>query len=686
MLSNELKTQIRQSFEAVKTAMPNFKLRHAQNKMIAEISKTLSGEYQDSNAILCVEAPTGTGKTMAYLLSAIPIAKANKKKLIVSSANVALQEQLLNKDIPEIQKYCAVDFDYTLVKGRSRYLCVRNLINLVEDKASDNTLFDSNALWDAPPGQYQLDQLAQLLEDYSNKQWNGEIDDLTQSPEHSLWQKIACNRFTCTAKSCEFYNDCSFFKARKQITKADVIVANHDLILADLSTGNTVLPAVDESIFIFDEAHHLNQKALSHFSLSSSTEFIKTTLRQTQGICDQVCKLTEQDNIDILIRTVDDYVLDLTQLIKNLDFDEDVYLFNQGQIDENIKLIAKNLQGSITSAQSKFDSLKTSFSDYLKIKILDKTIVDPINNALGECDQHLQSILLFFHSFLKTDEANQAPHSRWIEKNQLANKKTNYSLHSAQIDVSTNFNQLIWSKASGVILTSATLSSLGSFDRLNQQLGLVKSQNQYLRLPSPFNFEQVDFIIANFKTNPTQVFEHTQEVARQLLERIDCNEGSLVLFASNKQMQTVADLVETKLDCSLMVQGEFSKKRILEKHLELRKNKQGSVIFGLDSFAEGVDLKGGNLTHVFIAKLRFSVPTSPIEKTTQDYLQSQSRNPFMEIALPDASLRLIQACGRLIRTETDTGKITIFDNRLTTKFYGKQLLNTLPSYNIIIEK
>ena len=685
MLSNELKTQIRQSFEAVKTAMPNFKLRYAQNKMIAEVSKTLSGEYQDSNAILCVEAPTGTGKTMAYLLSAIPIAKANKKKLIVSSANVALQEQLLNKDIPEIQKYSAVDFDYTLVKGRSRYLCVRNLINLVEDKASENPLFASNELWDSPPGQYQLDQLAQLLEDYSNKQWNGEIDDLTQVPEHSLWQKIACNRFTCTAKSCEFYNDCSFFKARKQITKADVIVANHDLILADLSTGNTVLPAVDESIFIFDEAHHLNQKALSHFSLSSSTEFIKTTLRQTQGICDQVCKLTEQDNIDIPIKTIDDYLLDLTQLIKNFDFDEEVYLFNQGQIDENIKFIVKNLQGSITGAQSKFDSLKTSFSDYLKIKILDKAIVDPINNALGECDQHLQSILLFFHSFLHTDKANQPPHSRWIEKNQLANKKTNYNLHSAQIDVSTNFNQLIWSKASGVILTSATLSSLGSFDRLNQQLGLVKSQNQYLRLPSPFNFEQVDFIIAKVKTNPMQVFEHTQEVARQLLDRIDSNEGSLVLFASNKQMQTVADLIENKLDCNLLVQGEFSKKRILEKHIELRNNKQGSVIFGLDSFAEGVDLKGDNLTHVLIAKLRFSVPTSPIEKTTQDYLQSQSRNPFMEIALPDASLRLIQACGRLIRTETDSGKITIFDNRLTTKFYGKQLINTLPGYNIIVE-
>ena len=150
-------------------------------------------------------------------------------------------------------------------------------------------------------------------------------------------------------------------------------------------------------------------------------------------------------------------------------------------------------------------------------------------------------------------------------------------------------------------------------------------------------------------------------------------------------MQMVADLVEKTIECELLVQGEYSKKRILEKHIEKRKNGKGSVIFGLDSFAEGVDLKGDNLNYVMIAKLRFSVPTSPIEKTTQSYLESLNRNPFMEISLPDASLRLIQACGRLIRTETDTGKITIFDNRLRTKFYGKQLLDALPRYNIVVE-
>ena len=685
MLSDELKAQIRDSFIKLKSDMSDFNVRPSQNKMIAEISKTLCGDYKDSNKILCVEAPTGTGKTFAYLLSSIPIAKANKKKLIVSSANVALQEQLLLKDIPEAQKYCQVDFEYALVKGRSRYVCIRNLINLCEEKSADSTLFDSDLLFDEPPGKYQLEEMGELLEDYSAKKWNGEIDDLMRAPDHSIWQKINCNRFTCTAKSCEFYQDCAFFKARKQITKADVIIANHDLVLADLATGNTVLPDVDESIFIFDEAHHLSAKALSHFSLSTGTEFIKTSIRQAKGVSDQICKITQQDSTDVNIKQVDDYLSDLTIILKILDFDEDVYLFDKGEVDQPIKDIAKNLFIVIGNIQNKFSTLRESWSDYLKIKVLDKSISDPVNTASGECEQHLSGIVELLSSFLKSDNNSQSPHSRWIEKNTLANKKINYSLFSAQTDVSDNLDALIWSKASGAILTSATLSSLGSFDRLNKQLGLKKSENQYLRLPSPFVFDQVDFIVAKFKANPTQVFDHTKEVASQLLKRIDTQQGTLVLFASNKQMQMVADMIEKKLDCSLFIQGEYPKKTILEKHINLRKNGEGSVIFGLDSFAEGVDLKGDNLTHVVIVKLRFSVPTSPIDKTLSDYLQSQNRNPFMEISLPDASLRLIQACGRLIRTETDTGKITIFDNRLVSKFYGKQLLAALPNYNIVIE-
>ena len=244
---------------------------------------------------------------------------------------------------------------------------------------------------------------------------------------------------------------------------------------------------------------------------------------------------------------------------------------------------------------------------------------------------------------------------------------------------------MIWSKAAGVVLTSATLTALGSFNRLNQQLGLRSSENQYLRLASPFNHNSVEFIIAKIEASPSNSFDHTQEVALALKNRIDTESATLVLFASNSQMQSVADVIEKSIDCELLIQGEYSKKNILERHIKNRKKGKGSIIFGLDSFAEGVDLKGDYLNHVFIAKLRFSVPTSPIEMTTQSYLESLNRNSFMEISLPDASLRLIQACGRLIRTETDTGTITIFDNRLIYKFYGKLLLKALPDFNIIIE-
>ena len=686
MLSDKLKTQIRKSFTAAKSGITGFVVRPAQNKMIAEISKTLSGHYTNSNPILCVEAPTGTGKTIAYLLSTIPIAKDNNLTLIIASANVALQEQLLSKDIPEIQKYCNYDFEYALVKGRSRYLCVRNLVNLVDGSIDENPLFDNLSLWDDAPKKYQLKELNDMLDMYSAKKWNGEIDNLKKTPDQSIWQKVACNRFTCTAKSCDFYQECAFFKARKTINSADVIVANHDLVLADLSTGNTVLPNVDESIFVFDEAHHLNQKALSHFSLGTSTEGIKNTIRQTHGISEQVCKITHQELPDDSIKQIDGFIDSLIVLLNEYDFDENVHIFDQGIVDSEIKLICDNMKVLINTTYTKFELLKGVWLDYQKIKVVDKAISDQINNALGECDQHLTSILLLLHSFLLVDDNVKMPNSRWIEISTLANKKTNFTLCSAQTDISTNLNNLIWSKAAGVILTSATLTSLGSFNRLDEQLGLMHDNNQYLRLPSPFKLDQVDFIVAKLKYSPVQVQDHTKEVASELLKRIKISEATLVLFASNNQMQLVADLVEKKLDCELLVQGEYSKKVIIERHIKHCKKGKGSVIFGLDSFAEGVDLKGDLLRHVIIAKLRFSVPTSPIEKTTHEFLKSQNRNPFMEISLPDASLRLVQACGRLIRTETDVGKITIFDNRLNTKFYGKKLLNALPGYNVIIEK
>ena len=685
MLTEALKAEIRASFEAAKKQLPGYSNRSSQNRMIAEIAKTLTGEYSDSNPILCVEAPTGTGKTMAYLIATLPIAKANDKKLVIASANVALQEQLLNKDIIEAQKYSTTPFDYALAKGRSRYVCIRNLINLTEDNTDTQSLFEDALLWDAPPSKSQIDQLDEMTEDYTSKRWSGEIDDLETPPESSLWQKVACNRFTCTAKNCEFYNDCAFFKARKKVAQADVIIANHDLVLADIFSGNSILPDVEDCIFVFDEAHHFAPKALSHFSQSASIDFIKTSIRQAQSAMDQICKITHQDSVESRIDAIDTLSSELNAPLSELDYADDIHLFGLTGVDDVIMNSAQNLAISMSTAYANFSEKKDDWQAFCKSNHQEQATLDNLNNIIGQNEQNLSSIVSLLGAFTQSTNPDKPPPSHWIEKSIMANKKTNYHLNSAKIDVSNHLDTLIWSKAAGVVLTSATLTALGSFDRLNQQLGLKEKDNKYLRLASPFDHQSVDFIVAKMKSNPTQAFEHTQELAKELKKRINQELGTLVIFASNNQMQMVADLVEQSLDCSLLIQGEYSKKRILEKHIGLRRQSKGSVIFGLDSFAEGVDLKGNNLNHVMIAKLRFSVPTSPIEKTTQSYLESQGRNPFMEIALPDASLRLIQACGRLIRTETDTGKITIFDNRLTTKFYGKQLLNALPGYHVVIE-
>ena len=685
MLTPKLKQQIRSSFDGAKNQLSNYSNRSSQNKMIAEISKTLMGEYPDSNRIICVEAPTGTGKTLAYLVSCLPIAKALKKKLIIASANVALQEQILNKDIVEATKYSSVDFEFALAKGRSRYVCIRNLINLTEDNTNSTELFEDALLWDEKPTKNDLNSLSEMAENYSSKSWTGEIDDLENPPENSLWQKIACNRFTCNSKNCEFYNDCSFFKARKKASNSDVIIANHDLVLADIINGNNVLPDVEDCIFIFDEAHHLSQKALSHFSIGGSTEFMRASIRQSQGSIEQIIKITKSKASKSYIEKVDESIKDLIGLISDLEFKDDTFLFSINGIPKEITNLTKNLFTLFNSAYNDFCQYKEQWEEFVKVTKVDQTISDNINNIVGQNNQNLSSILSLLSTFNQTQDPEKPPLSNWINQSRLANKKFNYQLNSAKIDVSASLHNMIWSKAAGVVLTSATLTALGSFSRLNQQIGLNSIENQYLRLPSPFDHKSVEFIVGKIKSSPTNTFEHTQEVAQELIKRIDHKSASLVLFASNNQMQEVADLIEKSVDCELLIQGEYSKKNILERHIENRNNGKGSVIFGLDSFAEGVDLKGDYLNHVFISKLRFSVPTSPIEMTMQSYLESMNRNAFMEISLPDASLRLIQACGRLIRTETDKGTITIFDNRLISKFYGKLLLKSLPGFKIVIE-
>ena len=686
MLAQETKDIIKQAFTNVKTSMPNFVVRFAQNKMIAEISNTLS--HTNEHHMICIEAPTGVGKTVAYLLSGIPIAKSQKKTLIISTATVALQEQLINKDLPDVQKYSRLDFSFDLIKGRGRYVCIRNLTHLAQGQEQTTLFEQADSQHNKLLTKQQKKQLGRLEQQYSQKTWDGELDTLTKPLEPQVWQKIQCNHGSCGAKQCDFYQHCCFFNARKHIFASDVLVANHDLILADLLAGNNALPSPNEAMYIFDEAHHLPQKSLNHFASQLSLNSIDNDLKNQLPLVEHLSQMQNKPNLltefKLAVKPLTQAKNDLVNYLTNYHFEENIYLFKLGNINDDYRQLCQQILDFHKPLLHLIEQLSEQFTQDKKQQSLEATTIEFIQTQLSMAQHYYDNSLLCLNHILTQNMTDKPPIGRWIEQKSLSNKKIDYLLHTAKIDISADLKQLLWDNCHSAVLTSATLSSLGSFTRFNSQLGINENNGGHLRLPSPFDCANVPFIIANLSALPTDEQYNTQ-VADELLKRLDDNEGSLVLFTSYTQMQAVTDLIEDKLPTHLMLQGEYAKQTILDKHKSLRDKNQGSIIFGLDSFYEGVDLPRHYLTHVVIIKLRFSVPNSPIERTTQDYLSSQNQNSFYQTSLPDASLKLIQACGRLIRSEQDSGKITIFDRRLVTKNYGQQLLKALPGYKIIVE-
>jgi ATP-dependent DNA helicase DinG len=214
----------------------------------------------------------------------------------------------------------------------------------------------------------------------------------------------------------------------------------------------------------------------------------------------------------------------------------------------------------------------------------------------------------------------------------------------------------------------------------------VPKESEYLRAMSPFDFENnASLIVPKLMFEPNKAEEHTKEIVQYLNQEIDLEAGSLVLFSSRKQMEAVAEKLQQSLKDIMLVQGEQSKRIILESHKERLDKDKGSLLLGLASFSEGVDLPGKYLTHVVIAKIPFSVPDDPVDATLAEWIQKRGGNPFMEISIPDASLKLVQATGRLLRSEKDSGKIAILDKRLMTKRYGKNLIDSLPPYKLTLE-
>ncbi|WP_430462394.1 ATP-dependent DNA helicase DinG [Thalassolituus sp. LLYu03] len=696
MLNKETKERIQALYRECIKAL-GLKPRLGQRVMIAEIAKSLGAVHEDEKGardnqagIAVVEAGTGTGKTLAYLLAALPVAIEKEKKLLVSTATVALQEQILDKDLPNLKKTISMPFNFALAKGRGRYLCLLKL-----DKALQHLsgLLSTVDLFEQSPEEKDRELFEGLLMKYGSGQWDGDRDRLPEEIEDSQWSHLTATHRECSNRRCPHFQNCAFYKARSAMEEADVIVANHDLVLADLSLGGgAVLPAPDKTIYVFDEGHHLADKALNHFRLEAGVRAQRQWLQQLEkGIEQFVSAAGIPHGLMHSLSEAPQNIRDVLQainlvwpLVMDMMGDQEKLRFEDGVMPENLRQLLINMKSPLQSLLMCLDKLNDMLQKSLDPKEDSDFTRDvaeawqaPMGIMLARAEQLSEAL-----SWLCAQEAEGAlPVARWLSKVPFGDS-WDIRMSASPIAVADQLRKNLWSRCYGAVVTSATLTALNSFGKLSWETGLPEWAT-YERVMSPFNYPELGELQPVSLASDPKSDQFQGDVEAWLKKEIDLSRGTLILFSSRAQLEATRDTFLSDWYDQLLCQGFLPKAEIVRRHKERIDAGQGSIIFGLASFAEGIDLPGNYVTHVVIVKIPFAVPDDPIQAAISEWLESRGRNPFMELTLPAASIRLVQACGRLIRTESDHGRISILDKRLLSHRYGKLLLDSLPPFRRI---
>lgn len=690
MLSERLKGAIRDSYRQLATGLPGFVARREQNYLVAEIAKTLSGEYEKSRRILVAEAGTGIGKSLSYAQGAIALARLQQKKLIISTATVALQEQLIHKDLPFFLKHSAVPFSFILVKGRQRYCCEHLLEVAAQDQQEANLEFAFAELSRHKPSDNDRALYERLWHAYTHGKWDGDRDNWPDTIADHVWERIAADRHTCN-RTLSHHQHCPFHRAREKMEQTDVLVVNHALLLSDLTMGGgIILPPPDECFYVLDEAHHLPTVARDHGSASISVKGSRRWLEKLAQSAGKMGRSLPSERLLDAQLKLQDALAALQPDLKALDnwlsqqpfFSESSdYRFLGGKLPDPLPLLAINLKESSKIALRALDRVQGGIAEALREGDLKRKQAEPLLAEAGFFMQRLENFHQLWELMGREIAEGKTPLARWLSQ---GDDGQDVILHASPIEVGYLLEEWLWSKCLGAVLVSATLTALSSFDYFRQQAGLkAHDGTRYLRLRSPFDYNKAELYLPRMSCEPSDP-GFTGELIEKLPALLSDQKASLILFSSYKQMNEVAEGLRIQ-GLSLLVQGEASRAALLTLHRNRCDGGTPSVILGTGSFAEGLDLPGHYLTNLIITKLPFAVPTSPVEEATAEWIEKRGGNPFLQVTIPEASRKLIQACGRLIRKESDEGRVTILDRRLLTKRYGKGLLDALPPFRRTIE-
>jgi ATP-dependent DNA helicase DinG len=696
VIDEALQDEIRVAYQTLTKAL-QLNPRWGQRQMIAEVANAL-GDPEADSPIAVVEAGTGTGKTVAYLVAALPIARKRGKKVVVASATIALQEQLLFRDLPDVMRNSGLEYEAALAKGRGRYICLLKLDHQLSEQDIDPVIPLYPDEFVAPDRALAGPIFDEMVEALGSGRWDGDFDSWPGSLDAGVKRLVSTEQSQCIGRRCPHVSQCSFFRAREGLENADIVVTNHDLVLSDLRLGGgVILPAPEDCFYIFDEGHQLPSKCLNHFALrfhsGSTLQGLRDSGRWVESSSAGWIKRGLDERIMPTLATLFDDLLERTLQISEtlwaLFPDEEVeraeYRLPHGRVPAEFAEQAAMLLAQWEKLYREAGRLEAMIENRTNETAPvpeepDESASDPdldLINAQGMVARAEQQVAVW-KAFAQAPSSDQ-PGDGWARWCLHRGNLQSVECQASPILPGELLKNALWDRVAGAVVTSATLTALGTFDRFRERSGIPNSA-RWKQVASPFDPKKAIFSVPVMTTEPSQADAHTEELIALIPELIRDDLGVLLLFTSRRQLEAVLVGIATAISHHRLVQDQLSKSALLTEHRRNIDRGESSAIFGLASFFEGIDLPGDYCRHVVIAKLPFAVPDDPISSAHAELLDAQGRDPFMEINVPDAAQKLIQASGRLQRTEDDEGRITLLDKRLLSRRYGRVMLDTLPAF------
>ena len=668
---------------------PGYEFRPQQIEMLQAVTEA----FNVSDHVL-VEAGTGTGKSLAYLLPAIYFAYLNGQRVVISTNTINLQDQLYGKDIPDLVELLPIEFKAALLKGRSNYVCMRRL--LAFRRRGDLSVDEIRVL-------------AKILTWLSETSTGDKAEVMLLRDEQSIWRHVQAEAETCLADRCPYRvrGECFLYQARNQAESAHVIIVNHALLLSDIVTENRVLPEFDH--LIIDEAHHLEEQATSHLGFSVSQGQVLSLLKEISnplgaqrqaGFLSEIMAHFQHSQVpgDVQVQIaeslkglhalvrqsrqgLDSLFAELAMFLDNL---RDQRSSGYGSYDIHLRLTRSlRSQPDWTDVELRWEDFGTPFRRLGRsLEQLHNSLQDMEDMGIERYEEMLQDMLGYRANLQEMDRHIEAiltnPTSDAIYWAQISVQRGTISLNMAPLHVGALLEQQLFHRKETIILTSATLCSDGDFAYIKDRLGLWDANE--LQVGSPFDYENSTLLfLPTDVPQPGQKF-YQRAVERTLIGLCSAIGGrTLVLFTSHSQLLNTYRAINSALeeeDIIIYAQGvDGSRRQILENF----KTTPRSVLLGTRSFWEGVDVMGEALSCVVIARLPFAVPSDPVFAARSETFD----DPFSQYAVPEAILRFRQGFGRLIRSATDRGVVVIMDNRFLSKFYGERFLRSLPDCTVL---